>query len=160
MPRTSPIGSNKMNLPVAYEYMISNSFWSASDCPKNYVKTISFQLYPCQIPWLQTWYLPALTKPLYSEGWTPFNSIFHAERSLATSQKADNKSLSLKKTLQTKKRWQQKKQHVFGTTSLTKLHCQKKSDNFVVQNVAKKSPHLSRCKLPFPTLKSSVKVRV
>lgn len=67
-----------------------------------------------------------MTKPLYSEGWTPFNSIFHAERSLATSQKARQQiTVFEENSAQKKKQWQQKK--------LTKVKCEKKTHNFLVQ---------------------------
>lgn len=64
-----------------------------------------------------------MTKPLYSEGWTPFNSIFHAERSLATSEKARQQiTVFEENSAQKKKQWQQKK--------LTKVKCEKKNSQF------------------------------
>ena len=67
-----------------------------------------------------------MTKPLYSEGWTPFNSIFHAERSLATSQKARQQITVFEENPAQKKNNDNKK-------NSPKWNVKKKTHNFLVQ---------------------------
>ena len=107
---------------------------------KNYIKTSSFQSYPCQIPCKNMISTCSDDQTFVLWGMNPFQLNLPCRTFSGNLSKSQTTNHCLWRKLRTKKR-------TMTTKKLTKVKCQKKnSDNFLVQKTSlSKSPRLSRC---------------